>query len=105
MMGFQLLWGALGGLCGIAAGNAGILLAHRWTGDANIWFQGPHGPPFFDLALSTSLYYASLGAALGIGGRGWKKGLAAGFISSFTVFVVPMDLSTHLFSWGEGRQK
>lgn len=101
----RILWGAVGGLCGTLAGHLGVLLAHRCTGDADIWFQGPHGPPFFDLALNTSLYYACLGAALGVAGGGWRRGFGTGFVSSFLIFVIPMALSTHLFAWGEDPTK
>src|SRR3974390_1923969 len=100
-MGSRIAWGAGGGVCGVLAGHFGVWLAHRWTGDANIWFQGPHGVPFFDLALSTGLYYGCLGAALAIGGRGWRVGWILGFVSSFVSFVLPMTLSTWIFSWGD----
>ena len=96
----RTLRGCAGGAFGALSGHLAVVLAHRWTGNADIWIKGPHGPPFFDLALSTAFFYACLGGAL-FRSR-LPAGTGIGFGVAFATFVLPMMLATYLFSWGEG---
>lgn len=96
-------------LLGAACGLAGALLAH-WAvlalrmqaENANLWLKGPHGPPFFELALSTGIYYACTGAGAGI-----KRlhGAAAGLGASFLAVALPMVLATQALAWGEDPEE
>lgn len=103
MSGFQkLLAGAVGGALGAAAGHLSVMLAYRWSaGESGMWLKGPHGPPFFDLTLSTAVFYAFLGASL-YEGRGRLRGALVGGSAVFLSLALPMSVATRSFAWGEG---
>ncbi|HBL18078.1 MAG: hypothetical protein A2X36_15345 [Elusimicrobia bacterium GWA2_69_24] len=94
--------GTLGGLAGAAAAHTAVIAAFRYTGDAGIWFKGPHGPPFFSLLVNTSLLYLGIGAGLCAGRR--LMGAAAGFMTSFLLIYAPLAAATRIFTWGEGPE-
>ena len=96
------LSGAAGGLAGVLAGHGALLGARALTGDSDIWLKGAHGPPFFDLALATTVFFAALGACAGGGParRRLARG-AAGAGAAFAALTLPMALATRTFAWGE----
>lgn len=96
----RALGGALGGLAGALAGHGSAWALAALSPRADLWFKGPHGPPFFILLLNAAVYYACLGAGVGAG-RGRLRVAAAGFSAAFLVFLIPMAAATRLFSWGE----
>ncbi|OIO09138.1 MAG: hypothetical protein AUJ52_06945 [Elusimicrobia bacterium CG1_02_63_36] len=93
--------GALGGFSGAVLGHVLIVAAFKLTGDASVWFKGPHGPPFFSLLVATALFYAALAAALAPGGSRARAAAIAGGISALIIYL-PMAVATRVFAWGEG---
>ena len=64
---------------------------------AGDWLKGPHGPPFFSLALSIGFYYGFLGAGL-FRGRNRLKGAGWGSAAGFLSFSIPMAMATRFLS-------
>ncbi|MBI3548093.1 MAG: hypothetical protein HY078_03470 [Elusimicrobia bacterium] len=93
-------WGALGGGLGAYLGYGAVALAHREAAGADFWLKGAHGPPFFDLTLSTAVYYACLGAALAKGRRR-VHGAGLGIACVVLTVAAPLSVATRVFSWGE----
>jgi len=96
-------WGALGGFLGAGLGHMAVMGLHRWAGDANLWLKGAHGPPFFDLALATGIFYACVGAALYPGAARRLFGAGVGLGAVLLALALPMALATRLFAWGEAE--
>lgn len=92
--------GAAAGLFGAALGHVLIVAAFETTGDASVWFKGPHGPPFFSLLVATAVFYACLAGALAPKGERARAAALAGAVSGGTLYL-PMSLATRMFAWGE----
>jgi len=98
----RALTAALGGLFGAGLGHAVVILAYRLNGDVDLWLKGTHGPPFFNLAADTAIFYACLAA--GVAARRRLRSAIVAFSLCFAAIVVPMALCTHLFAWGENAE-
>lgn len=82
-------------LTGGAAGFFGAGLAHVLTAaldraGAETWLKGPYGPPFFNIAVYTGVFYGAIGAGAG---RRLRETLI-GFLGPFLTIVVPMTVLT-----------
>jgi len=95
------LLGLAGGAAGAALGHVAVVAGFRLTGDASIWFKGPHGPPFFSLVVNTSVFYACLGGALAERGV-HRRAAALSFAAGFVPIWLPMATASRVFTWGEG---
>ena len=71
-------FGGAGGLGGAVAAQIFVACAERFGGSAS-WLKGPHGPPFFNIALFMGVFYA--GIALGLLRK--PGALAWGFLGPF----------------------
>jgi hypothetical protein len=91
--------GALGGFLGAALGHLAVVAAFELTGDASVWFKGPHGPPFFSLLAATAVFYGVLGAFLAPAGRRLSLSGIAFLVPALTIYA-PMAVATRVFSWG-----
>ena len=88
-------------LTGGGAGLAGAVLAHVFTAlfdraGSEAWLKGPYGPPFFNIAVYTGLFYAAIGAATG---RRAKEALI-GLLGPFLTIAVPMTALTRFARLG-----
>lgn len=88
-------------LTGGGAGLGGAALAHVATALADragsaTWLKGPYGPPFFNIALYTGLFYAAIGTAAG---RRAKEALI-GLLGPFLAIAVPMTVLTRVARLG-----
>ncbi|MDE2142748.1 MAG: hypothetical protein KGL74_06425 [Elusimicrobia bacterium] len=86
-----------GGLAGFAGG----LLAHVITifavrHGSESWLRGPYGPPFFNVALYTGIFYGVIGLAAG------RKPLTGttGFLGAFFAILSPLFVLTRYGGWG-----
>lgn len=80
---------------GSVAGLFGAALAHLLTAAAQRfgsegWLRGPFGPPFFDIALYTGVFYAAIGLAAARRGAG----ATLGFFAPFFGILLPMFVLT-----------
>ena len=96
----MVLGAAAGGGAGALLGHSSVMLLSSAVPGAGLWLKGPHGPPFFDLALYTAVGYGLLGAGLCQEDRR-VKGAAAGFLLPLSAILLPMAAATRLFHWGE----
>jgi len=89
---------------GGGAGFAGAGLAHVLStaadraGAADL-LRGPYGPPFFLIALYTSVFYAAIGAAAGRR----AATAAAGFLGPLLGIAVVLAALTRYAGWGSPR--
>lgn len=94
-----LVGGGAGGLGGALFAHAGTAAVQRAFSASDLWLKGPHGPPFFLLALNAAVFYAALGAGLNPGSRA-RKALTAGG-TAFAALALPLAVATRAFAWGE----
>ena len=90
--------GAAGGFGGAVLAQVAVTLAHL-AGIGNETLRGPWGPPFFDIAVFTGVFYAAIAGALS---RRWQAALL-GFLGPFLGIAVPMALLGRTMQWGWGE--
>ncbi len=103
-LGPLILGGALGAFLGTLLAHALVMAAQRTSPEAGLWLKGPYGPPFFNLWLASSVFYAGIGAGL-FRGKERLQGAGIGFGVPMFGILLPMILATRLFSWGEGSSE
>lgn len=89
--------GGLAGFFGAALAHVLTTMAARLGSEA--WLRGPYGPPFFNVALYTGVFYGAIGAAAGRRAR--TAGI--GLLSAFFAFLLPMFVLTRYGGWGMPR--
>lgn len=88
-------------MTGGAAGFFGAAAAHVLTAlfdraGSELWLKGPYGPPFFNVALYTGVFYAAVGA----GARRRAREALIGFLGPFMAIAVPMLVLTRVARLG-----
>lgn len=86
---------------GGAAGFFGAGLAHVLTAlldraGAETWLKGPYGPPFFNIAVYTGVFYGAIGA----GASRRPREALIGLLGPFLTIVVPMTVLTRVARLG-----
>lgn len=86
-----------GGTAGLfGAGLAHVSTALLDRAGSETWLKGPYGPPFFNIAVYTGVFYAAVGAAAA---RRPREALI-GFLGPFLTIVVPMAVLTRVARLG-----
>ncbi len=88
-----VIGGGVAGLCGAALAHVLSTAVQRLGSDA--WLRGPFGPPFFNIALYTGVFYA----AIGLAAARRAAGAAAGFLGPFLTIALPMTVLTRYGGW------
>ncbi len=78
------------------AGLAHVLTAALDRTGSETWLKGAYGPPFFNIAVYTGVFYAAIGAAAG------RRALEAaiGLLGPFLTIVLPMTVLTRVARLG-----
>ncbi len=79
----------------------GAALAHVLTAlldraGSELWLKGPYGPPFFNIAVYTGVFYGAIGAAT----RLRPREAAIGLLGPFLTIALPMTLLTRVARLG-----
>ncbi len=85
--------GSIAGLVGAALAHLSSSAAGRLGSEG--WLRGPFGPPFFNIALYTGVFYA----AIGLAASRRAFGAAVGFFGPFLTIVLPMFVLSRYGGW------